>query len=112
MGDKLLFLNQDGNIFEYKWQSNTLQAIFKKENKDERGVVKIKVRPDSTEDNYCEIQASTDGKNIILRSTKSIDVYDLNWDRCFSLPIKEDFLSLKTFTDNINNFMIVLTKSR
>jgi len=74
--------------------------------------VKIKVRPESIEDNYFVIQASTDGKNIILRSTKSIDVYDLNWDKCFSLPIQEDFLSLKTFTDNINNFMIVVTKTR
>ncbi len=46
MGDKLLFLNQDGNIFEYKWQSNTLQAIFKKENKGGSEVVKIKVRPE------------------------------------------------------------------
>jgi len=46
MGDKLLLLNQDGNIFEYKWQSNTLQAIFKKENKGGSGVVKIKVRPE------------------------------------------------------------------
>ena len=112
MGDKLLFLNQDGNIFEFKQQSNTLQAIFKKKNKGESGFVKIKIRPESIEDNYCEIQASTDGKNIILRCTKSIDVYDLNWDRCFSLPIQEDILSLKTFSDNINNFMLVLTKPR
>jgi len=72
----------------------------------------MKIRPDSIEDSYCEIQASTDGKNIILRCTKSIDVYDLNWDRCFSLPIQEDILSLKTFSDNINNFMLVLTKPR
>jgi hypothetical protein len=52
-------------------------------NEGGNGVFKTMVRPASIEDNYCEIQASTDGKNIILRSSKSIDVYDLNWDVCF-----------------------------
>jgi hypothetical protein len=46
MGDRLLLLNKEGNIFEYKWQSDTLQAIFKKENKGGSGVEKIKVRPE------------------------------------------------------------------
>ncbi len=75
------------------------------------GVKKFKIQPENQLDFYQEVQASYDGKNIVLRSNSSIDIYNLNWDKVHSFPLPEYFTSFKTFTDKINNFIVIFSRT-
>ena len=48
----------------------------------------------------------------MLRSETSIDIYNLNWDLFFEHPLPKDFTFYKSFTDNINNFVAIFSKTK
>lgn len=54
-GDKLILLNQTCDLFEFKWQSKQLNAIFKKVNEDGKGVIKTRIEPSNKEQKYLEV---------------------------------------------------------
>jgi hypothetical protein len=77
-------------LFEYRIASGSLVHITKKNNKDSK-IVKQKIRPATEDDHYHEIQVLANGKSIILISNKSIDIYDLNYDKIHSITITKNY---------------------
>ncbi len=106
--DSIFIINQDHDFFELKYQSRSLNALFKKENKGGEGVVKSKIAPKVDSAQYNNIQSSIDGKNLIIASKNVIDIYDLNWNMVHSINVGSDFLHFKMFSDKINNFIIII----
>ena len=104
--DSIFIINQDFEFLELKYISKSLSLVWKKENKGSEGVVKTKILPKIEGEKYCEIQCTYEGKNIILRSKSTVDIYDLTWSCIYSIPIKENFISFKTLNDKINTFLI------
>ena len=106
--DSIFIINQDFQLFELKYISKSLILVWKKENKGSEGVVKTPILPKIKREKYGEVQCTFDGKNIILRSKSTLDIYDLTWSCIYSIPLKNFFVSFKTFTDKINSFLIII----
>ncbi|CDW83834.1 UNKNOWN [Stylonychia lemnae] len=106
-GNKILLLNQNHSLFEYRYQQRNLTKIFKKYNKGGIGVIKEQIKP--TGDEYYEkIFVISDGKNIILKAQTQIDIFDQNWNRVKKIEFeRQNFLFCKTFTDKNCHFLII-----
>lgn len=91
--------------------SKSLSLVWKKENTGNSELVKTKILPKNKEEKFFEIQCALDGKNIILRSKSTINIYDLNWSQIHEIILNEDFLYFKTINDKINNFLILVFKN-
>jgi hypothetical protein len=72
-------------------------------------VKKIKIEPKDPSNSYEQVQATPDGKYIILQGKNVLDIYDLNWDLTQSFPLGDDFKFIKTFTDKINSFILIFS---
>jgi len=105
--DSLYIISQDYDLFELRYHSKTLSLVLKKENNGESVVQKSKILPADPYDRYVEIQTTADGKNIILRSQNFLDIYDLSWNKVYSIELDKDFLKFKTFIDLNNHFLII-----
>lgn len=64
----------------------TLSLIVKKENTD-YGIKKSKLRPNNDGEYYIEVQVTSDGKNILLRSQTQINLYDITYEKLHSFEI-------------------------
>lgn len=109
--DSIFIINQDFELFELKYLSKNLNLIWRKENKGAEGVLKTKILPKAEGEKYFEIQCTLEGKNILLRSKSTIDIYDLNWFCNHSIPIDENFLYFKTFNEKTYTFLILVFKT-
>ncbi|CDW83961.1 UNKNOWN [Stylonychia lemnae] len=112
---KALLLNQDHCLYEYNFKDRNFSVtrITKSVND---GIHKDKfitefVQPQNYDEKFLQIQATSDGSKIILRATKSIELYDLNWSRIQVFQLNQNFLFMKVFTDKLNHFLIIFSKS-
>ncbi len=64
-----------------------MAVIFKKINDDKGIVRKINIKPVDPNDAYKNVEATPDGKYIILLGVHVADLYDLNWEITRSFPI-------------------------
>ena len=109
--DIIFILNQDLDLFEYKYQSGELNLVYKKENRGGDSVSKSKIVPTNSDQKYLEVQTTYNGKYVLLRSKDHIDIYDLNWHRVHSINIDDKFISFKVFFDKYDNLIIIFTTS-
>lgn len=105
--DLVLIIDDKLNLIEYNTLSGYLKVVMKKVNKGSH-IEKIKIKPQSEDDHYSEVTSLPNGKCILLRCNKSIDIYDLNWDFVKQIDITPKFKFFKSFSFDNSTYLLVI----